>query len=72
MKFLAVLLLLVVVPTAILTVVAARAVGARELVLRKGFTAVAVEADWPDAARIDAYVRHRPPSPPGDSRAARR
>ena len=36
----------------------------RELVLRKGFTAVAVEADWPDAARIDAYVRHRPPSPP--------
>ena len=36
----------------------------RELILRKGFRAVAVEADWPDAARIDAHVRHRPPSPP--------
>ena len=36
----------------------------RELIVRKGFTAVAVEADWPDAARIDAYIRHRPPSPP--------
>jgi protein-L-isoaspartate(D-aspartate) O-methyltransferase len=29
----------------------------RELVLRKGFTVVAAEADWPDAARIDHYVR---------------
>ena len=36
----------------------------RELIVGKGFTAVAVEADWPDAARIDAYIRHRPPSPP--------
>ena len=36
----------------------------RELIARKGFTAVAVEADWPDAARIDAYVRDRPPSEP--------
>jgi protein-L-isoaspartate(D-aspartate) O-methyltransferase len=36
----------------------------RALILRKGFTAVAVEADWPDGARIDAHVRHRPPSPP--------
>jgi protein-L-isoaspartate(D-aspartate) O-methyltransferase len=36
----------------------------RELILRKGFTTVAVEADWPDAARVDHYVRHReyPPS----------
>ena len=33
----------------------------RELIRRKGFTAVAVEADWPDAARIDAYVRGRRP-----------
>ena len=32
----------------------------RELILHKGFTAVAVEADHPDAARIDAWVRHRP------------
>lgn len=37
----------------------------RELIVRKGFTVVAVEADWPDAARIDAWVRQRPPSPPG-------
>jgi protein-L-isoaspartate(D-aspartate) O-methyltransferase len=36
----------------------------RELILRKGFTAVAVEADWPDAARIDAYVRRRRPVGP--------
>lgn len=31
-----------------------------ELVLRKGFTIVAVEADWPDAAQIDRYIRGRP------------
>jgi protein-L-isoaspartate(D-aspartate) O-methyltransferase len=30
----------------------------RELVLRKGFTIVAAEADWPDAARIDHFIRH--------------
>jgi protein-L-isoaspartate(D-aspartate) O-methyltransferase len=30
----------------------------RELIVRKGFDVVAVEADWPDAARIDGYVRH--------------
>jgi len=29
----------------------------RELVEHKGFTVVAAEADWPDAARIDHYVR---------------
>jgi erythromycin esterase-like protein len=31
---------------------------------RKGFSFVAIEGDWPDAARIDHYVRHReyPPS----------
>lgn len=36
----------------------------RELIERKGFTIVAAEADWPDAARIDHYVRHAeyPPS----------
>jgi protein-L-isoaspartate(D-aspartate) O-methyltransferase len=32
----------------------------RELVVHRGFRAVAVEADWPDAARIDRYVRHLP------------
>ena len=30
----------------------------RELIKRKGFTIIAVEADWPDAARIDHYIRH--------------
>jgi protein-L-isoaspartate(D-aspartate) O-methyltransferase len=29
------------------------------LIERKGFNIVAVEADWPDAARIDHYVRDR-------------
>src|ERR671939_357050 len=39
----------------------ARAEISRRLVERHGFTIVAVEADWPDAARIDAYVRHHAP-----------
>ena len=30
----------------------------RELIAKKGFSFVAVEADWPDAARVDHYVRH--------------
>ena len=30
----------------------------RELIERKGFSFVAIEGDWPDAARIDHYVRH--------------
>jgi protein-L-isoaspartate(D-aspartate) O-methyltransferase len=30
----------------------------RALIEEKGFDLVAVEADWPDAARIDAYVTH--------------
>jgi len=30
----------------------------KELILRRGFNFVAVEADWPDAARINQYVRH--------------
>jgi erythromycin esterase-like protein len=37
----------------------ARAAITRRLVERHGFTIVAVEADWPDAARIDRHVRHR-------------
>jgi protein-L-isoaspartate(D-aspartate) O-methyltransferase len=36
----------------------------RELIERCGFDFVAVEADWPDAAEIDAYVRHDPGSRP--------
>lgn len=41
----------------------ARAAISRRLIERHGFTIVAVEADWPDAARIDRYVRHRDPEP---------
>jgi erythromycin esterase-like protein len=32
----------------------------RRLITEHGFTIVAVEADWPDAASVDRYVRHRP------------
>ena len=32
----------------------------QELVRRRGFGAVAVEADWPDASVIDRYVRGKP------------
>ena len=38
----------------------ARAAITRRLIERHGFDIVAVEADWPDAAMIDRYVRHRP------------
>jgi len=34
-----------------------RAAITRRLILEKGFTAVAVEADWPDAYRVNRYVR---------------
>jgi protein-L-isoaspartate(D-aspartate) O-methyltransferase len=36
----------------------------RALITCKGFNFIAIEGDWPDAARIDHYVRHRetPPS----------
>ena len=32
----------------------------QELIRRRGFTAVAVEADWPDASAVDGYVRDLP------------
>jgi protein-L-isoaspartate(D-aspartate) O-methyltransferase len=38
----------------------ARAAISRHFIERHGFTVIAVEADWPDAATIDRYVRHRP------------
>jgi protein-L-isoaspartate(D-aspartate) O-methyltransferase len=41
----------------------ARAAITRRLVQRHGFTIVAVEADWPDAAAIDRYIRHKPARP---------
>lgn len=37
----------------------ARAAITRRLIEEHGVTIVAVEADWPDASRIDRYVRHR-------------
>jgi len=40
----------------------------KRLVLEKGFTAVAVEADWPDAYRVNRYVRGQ--SEDGDADAA--
>ena len=41
---------------------AERAKITRRLIQEKGFNVVAVEADWPDAARIDRYVRHLAPA----------
>jgi protein-L-isoaspartate(D-aspartate) O-methyltransferase len=38
----------------------ARAAITKRLIEAHGFTIVAVEADWPDAAAADRYVRHRP------------
>src|SRR5215211_3715606 len=43
----------------------ARAEITRRLIEARGFTAVAVEADWPDAYRVNCYVRGR-----GDDRSA--
>jgi erythromycin esterase-like protein len=39
----------------------ARAAISRRLIERHGFNIVAVEGDWPDAATLDRYVRHRQP-----------
>lgn len=39
-----------------------RAAITRALIERHGFSIVAVEADWPDAAQIDRQVRHRQPA----------
>jgi protein-L-isoaspartate(D-aspartate) O-methyltransferase len=38
----------------------ARAAITRRLIEQHGFNIVAVEADWPDAATIDRYIRHKP------------
>src|SRR4051794_29078030 len=40
----------------------ARAAITQRLIAQHGFNIVAVEADWPDAARIDRYVRHLAPA----------
>ena len=39
----------------------ARAAISRHLIQKHGFNIVAVEGDWPDAATLDRYVRHRAP-----------
>jgi len=49
----------------------ARAAISRRLIEHYGFNIVAVEADWPDAATIDRYIRHRPPRA-GEMRAFER
>jgi protein-L-isoaspartate(D-aspartate) O-methyltransferase len=41
----------------------ARAAITKRLIEEHGFTIVAIEADWPDAAAVDRYVRHRPARP---------
>lgn len=41
----------------------ARAAITRRLIEHHGFTIVAVEADWPDAAALDRFVRHRADRP---------
>ena len=41
----------------------ARGAITRRLIEKHGFTVVAVEADWPDAVRIDDYVRHQAKRP---------
>lgn len=42
----------------------ARAAITRRLIEQHGFSIVAVEADWPDAASLDRYVRERPAPTP--------
>ena len=51
----------------------ARAAITRRLIERHGFTILAIEADWPDVARIDRWVRQRPPpaGPDGEPPFAR-
>jgi protein-L-isoaspartate(D-aspartate) O-methyltransferase len=38
----------------------ARAQITKRLIREHGFNIVAVEADWPDAAHVDRFIRHRP------------
>jgi erythromycin esterase-like protein len=45
---------------------AARAAMTRQLIARHGFDAVAVEADWPDAYRVNRYVHGQGPDRDAD------
>jgi erythromycin esterase-like protein len=47
-----------------------RAAITRRLILERGFDAVAVEADWPDAYRVDRHVRGRGDDADGNSALA--
>ncbi len=49
----------------------ARAQISKRLIAHHGFNIVAVEADWPDAATVDRYVRHRKPRE-GEQKASER
>jgi erythromycin esterase-like protein len=49
----------------------ARAAITRRLIEKHGFNIVAVEADWPDAARIDRYVRYHAHEPSSESAFSR-
>lgn len=49
----------------------ARSAITKRLVAHHGFTIVAAEADWPDAASVDRYIRHREPRD-GEQRAFER
>jgi len=49
----------------------ARAAITRRLIEQHGFNIVAVEADWPDAARLDRYVRLKPDQPSEEQAFAR-
>src|SRR4051812_36647028 len=45
----------------------ARAAITRSLIEEKGFTAIIVEADWPDAYRVNRYVRGASDDPDADT-----
>jgi erythromycin esterase-like protein len=47
----------------------ARVAVTRGLIERHGFNIVALEADWPDAAQLDRWVRDRPAAAPADGPA---
>ena len=49
----------------------ARAALTRRLIEKHGFSIIAVEADWPDAARIDRYVRHHAHEPSSEEAFSR-
>lgn len=49
----------------------ARAAMTKHLIEHQGFTIVAVEADWPDAAVFDRFVRGKPPGRDADQAFAR-